>query len=156
MKLDIKKFPNKILRKKASRLEKVSDSDRAMLRDMAETMYLNKGVGLAAVQVGIDKQLAVIDVGKGLVKVVNPVILTKEGKVIEEEGCLSVPDTTVMVKRSERITVGFLNENGDVSQITAEGLFARAIQHEIDHLYGRLIIDYMSPVKKLFFLTKYR
>ena len=154
--MDIKKFPNKILRKKASRLEKVSDSDRAMLRDMAETMYLNKGVGLAAVQVGIDKQLAVIDVGKGLVKLINPAILTKEGNVIEEEGCLSVPDTTVMVKRAERITVGFLNEDGDVSQITAEGLFARAIQHEIDHLSGRLIIDYMSPVKKLLFLTKYR
>lgn len=154
--MDIRKFPDKILRKKASKVEALSDSDRAMLQDMAEAMYLNKGVGLAAVQVGIDKQLAVVDVGEGLVKLVNPVILKREGGATEEEGCLSVPDTTVKVKRAERIVVSFLDEDGGISQITAEGLFARAIQHEIDHLSGRLIIDYLSPVKRLFLLTKCR
>lgn len=127
----------------------VGDSERAMLRDMAETMYLNKGVGIAAVQVGVDKQLAVVDVGDGLIKLVNPTIIKKDGGDTQEEGCLSLPDTTVKVKRAERIVVSFLKEDGDVSQIFADGLLARAIQHEIDHLSGKLIIDYLNPIKKL-------
>lgn len=148
--LTIKKFPDRVLRKKAVHVDNITDSERTLLQDMAETMYLNNGVGLAAVQIGIDKQLAVIDIGDGLVKLINPAILKKEGAEVQEEGCLSVPDTFVKVNRAKKIMVSFLNDNGDVSQILAEGLFARAIQHEIDHLSGKLIVDYLSPIKRLF------
>ncbi len=146
----LRKFPDPILRKEASCITKVSDSERESLSKMAEAMYLNNGVGLAAQQVGIAKQLAVIDVGNGLVKLINPLIIKKEGLEIEEEGCLSVPEAIVKVRRAKRVVVSFLNENGEACQITAEGLLARTIQHEIDHLSGRLIIDYLNPIKRLF------
>jgi len=138
------------LRKKASSVIRVTDEERRILCDMADSMYLNNGVGLAAVQVGIDKQLAVIDIGKGLVKLINPSITKKMGTETQEEGCLSVPDAVVKVKRAKKVTVSFLDENGEVRQITAEGLFARAIQHEVDHLSGKLIVDYLNPIKRLF------
>lgn len=147
--MGIKKFPDQSLRKKAVKVGKVGDPERDMLRDMAETMYINNGVGLAAVQVGIGKQLAVVDVGDGLVKLINPAILRKEGSETQEEGCLSVPGAVVKVRRAKKIVVNFLNGDGLVSQISAEGLFARAIQHEIDHLSGKLIIDYLNPIKRL-------
>lgn len=147
---NIIKFPEKILRKKASKVAKIGDCEKAELKDMAETMYLNKGVGLAAVQVGINKQMAVVDVGDSLIKLINPAIIKKEGSEVHEEGCLSVPDTIVKVRRAKKIVVSFLNEEGLVSQIVAEGLLARVIQHEIDHLSGKLIIDYLNPIKKLF------
>lgn len=148
--LKLRKFPDPILRKKAAYISKVGDSEREVLCKMAELMYLNNGVGLAAEQVGIEKQLAVIDVGKGLVKLINPLIVKKKGYEFEEESCLSVPDTIVKIKRAKTIVVSFLNENGETCQISAEGLFARVIQHEIDHLSGRLIVDYLNPIKRLF------
>ncbi len=148
--MEIKKFPDPVLRKKASLVKTVRDGERALLKDMAETMYFNNGVGLAAVQVGIDKQLAVIDVGEGLIKLINPVVVKREGIVMEEEGCLSVPETIVKVKRAKRVIVSFLKEDGEVCQLAADGLLARAIQHEVDHLSGKLIIDYLSPFKRLF------
>ncbi len=147
--LEIKKFPDRVLRKRAKSVQRVGDSEKGMLRDMAEVMYLNNGVGLAAVQVGIDKQLAVVDTGKGLVKLINPMIIKKEGSDIEDEGCLSIPNAVVRIKRAKKITVNFLNDAGDLSVISADGLFARAIQHEIDHLSGKLIIDYLNPIKRL-------
>ena len=152
--LKINTFPDSMLRKKAARVAGVGDSEKKILKDMAEAMYLNRGVGLAAVQVGIDKQLAVVDVGKGLLKLVNPVIVKKEGSEIEEEGCLSVPQALVKVKRAAKIVVNFLNEEGLVTEMEAEGLLGRAIQHEIDHLSGVLIIDYLNPIKKFFALKK--
>ena len=142
-------YPHPVLRKKAASIETVSAAERTLLDDMAQTMYLKSGVGLAATQIGIDKQLAVIDVGAGLVKLVNPTIVRREGCETQEEGCLSVPQKTVRVRRAKRVTVRFLNENGEALQIVAEGLFARAIQHEVDHLSGRLIIDYLSPLKRI-------
>lgn len=142
-------YPHPVLRKKAASIETVSAAERTLLDDMAKTMYLKSGVGLAATQIGIDKQLAVIDVGAGLVKLVNPTIVRREGCETQEEGCLSVPQKTVRVRRAKRVTVRFLNENGEALQIVAEGLFARAIQHEVDHLSGRLIIDYLSPLKRI-------
>jgi peptide deformylase len=117
---------------------------------MAETMYLNSGVGLAANQVGIEKQLAVIDVGNGLVKLINPIVVKSEGAEVQEEGCLSVPGVVVKVKRAKRVIIDYLNETGEACRLSAEGLFARAIQHELDHLSGRLIVDYMNPLTKLF------
>ncbi|MFH1190434.1 MAG: peptide deformylase [Candidatus Omnitrophota bacterium] len=147
--LKIRKFPEAILRRKAVKVEKVTGSIRTMLSEMASTMYLNQGVGLAAVQVGIDKQLAVIDVGEGLIKLVNPVIMKREGSEVREEGCLSCPGLNVRIRRAKRVLVSYMDENGDVSEINACGLLARAVQHELDHLSGKLIIDYLGPVRKL-------
>ena len=122
-----------------------------MLDEMARAMYLSQGVGLAAVQVGIDRQLAVVDTGEGLIKMVNPAIVKREGVETQEEGCLSCPDACVKVRRAKKIVVSYLNEEGVVAELKAEGLLARAIQHEIDHLCGTLIIDYLSPIKKMLF-----
>ena len=148
--MSLRKVPDPVLRKKAVVVDGMRDVERNMLSEMAQVMYLNGGVGLAATQVGIDKQLAVVDVGEGLVKLANPQIVKKEGEAVEEEGCLSVPNVLVKVKRAKKITLSFLNENGEASQLSADGLFARAIQHEIDHLSGRIIVDYLNPVERLF------
>mgnify|MGYP001559748926 CR=1 FL=1 len=147
--LKIRKFPEAILRRRAAIVEKVTMSERSTLSDMASAMYLSQGVGLAAVQVGIDKQLAVIDVGEGLIKLVNPVILKREGTETQEEGCLSCPGLYVKIKRSRKVLVGYIDENGDITEMNASGLLARAVQHELDHLSGKLIIDYLGPVKKM-------
>lgn len=149
LELAIKKFPDPVLRKKAASVNKITRSERSMLDDMARAMYLSQGVGLAALQVGIDKQLAVIDIGDGLIKMVNPVIVRREGSQTQEEGCLSCPGATVKVRRSKKVTVNFLNEDGDLMELKAEGLLARAVQHELDHLSGKLIIDYLGPIKKI-------
>jgi peptide deformylase len=154
--LNILTFPNKILRKKASEVDRVTDSERTILSDMSKTMYLHSGVGLAAPQVGIDKQLAVIDAGDGLINMANPHIIKKYGIFTEEEGCLSVPGVSVKVKRAKAVIVSFLNENNEVKELHAEGLLARVIQHELDHLSGLLIIDYLNPLKKLFMKVRRR
>ncbi len=147
--LVIKKFPDPFLRKKASKVLKVTPCEKEILADMAKAMYLSQGVGLAAIQVGINKQLAVIDIGNGLIKLINPVITKKGGRESLEEGCLSVPGINVKVKRSKTVTAHFLDEYGNVRQLHADGLLARALQHELDHLAGTLIIDYANPVKKI-------
>lgn len=144
------KIPQQILKRKTKKVDSVGECERKELREMAEAMYLYNGVGLAANQVGIDKQLAVIDVGTGLIKMANPIIVARDGMESQDEGCLSCPDVVVKVRRAKKVTVKFLDENGDAKQIEASGLFARAVQHEIDHLSGKLIIDYLNPIKKLF------
>ena len=147
--LKIRKFPDSVLRTKASRVAAVTHTVRQTLNEMAQTMYISQGVGLAAVQVGINKQLAVIDVGEGLIKMINPVIVKREGSEAVEEGCLSCPGASVKIKRAKQVVVSFLNENGDMMELRAHGLLARAVQHELDHLSGRLIIDYLGPLKKI-------
>lgn len=154
--LRIVKVPKKILRGNAQTVDKAGEEERQILSDMVETMYINRGVGLAAVQVGIDKQLAVVDVGQGVIKMINPVIVKREAWETEEEGCLSVPDTIVKVKRAAKIVVSYMNEKGEVTQLKADGLLARAIQHEIDHLSGKLIIDYLNPIRKMFSINKFK
>lgn len=141
-KLKIRVFPDPDLRVKADKVKSVGPAEKELLSDMALTMYLNQGVGLAATQVGIPKSLVVIDIGDGLIKLVNPVILKKEGTQISEEGCLSVPGECIKIKRAKTVVASFLNENGDSSRIKCDGLLAKAIQHELDHLSGKLIIDY--------------
>ncbi len=153
--LKIRRFPDPILRKSAAKVSGVTSSLKKTLAEMAQTMYLTRGVGLAALQVGIDKQMAVIDIGDGLKKLINPVIVKSQGSSVEEEGCLSVPNQTVKVKRAKKVTVNFLNEDGETNQIRAEGLLARVIQHEIDHLTGTLIVDYLNPIKRLILRTKF-
>jgi peptide deformylase len=145
----IRKFPDVILRKRAVKVKDVTALERSILSEMADVMYLNQGVGLAAVQVGIDKQLAVIDIGGGLIKMVNPIIVKRTGLESQEEGCLSCPGISVNVRRAKGIVANYLNEDGDFTELRATGLLARAIQHEIDHLLGKLIIDYLGPIKKM-------
>lgn len=147
--LKIRKFPEAILRKKAARVGKVTESEKLILSEMANAMYLSQGVGLAAVQVGIDKQLAVIDIGDGLIKMVDPRVVKKDGSEVREEGCLSCPGASVKIKRAKRIVVNFMDENGDLVKLKAAGLLARAVQHELDHLSGKLIIDHLGPIKKI-------
>ena len=146
--MNILKFPNPKLRIKAQTVKKIDTGICSLLDTMAELMYLNKGVGLAATQVGVNKQLVVLDTGQGLFKLINPEIIKKEGSEVLEEGCLSVPETCINVKRSKQVTMNYMTVTGDPAQIKADGLFARAVQHEIDHLRGILIVDYANPIKK--------
>jgi len=146
--MNLRTYPDPVLRHKTGRVETVGPEERAILDKMAETMYLTQGVGLAATQVGLDRQFAVVNVGDGLIKMINPIITKQEGKETQEEGCLSSPGVTVKVTRARRITVQFLNENGEVCELKADGLLARAIQHELDHLAGVNIIDYLHPLKR--------
>lgn len=122
---------------------------------MAETMYTVSGVGLAASQVGAPKRIILVDGEEDeLIVLINPVIIKSEGEVVEEEGCLSVPDIYSQVKRSSKVTIKALNENGDMIEITKEGLIARALQHEIDHLDGILFIDRIGRMERQILLNK--
>jgi peptide deformylase len=151
-KLEIKIYPDKILRKKASPVSEVSSVERKLAYDMIETMRSAKGVGLAAPQVGISKRIIVAEDTEGDNKLalvlVNPKITNKKGKVSFCEGCLSMPGITSDVVRPEFITVEALNLDNDKLKIHAEGLLARIIQHEIDHLDGVLFIDRIGFLKR--------
>jgi peptide deformylase len=129
------------LRKKSRVVDEINARVLLLIKDMKETMYNSKGVGLAAPQVGILKRIAVIDVGDGPMVIINPEILEVKGSHIASEGCLSIPGTQKNVERPETITVKALNENGEEVVIRGEGLLARALCHEIDHLDGILFID---------------
>jgi peptide deformylase len=147
--MEIKYYPDPLLRRRGEDVKSIGNEEKKMLNDMAQTMYIKGGVGLAAIQVGMRRNMVVIDIGDGLKMLVNPVILKREGSETQEEGCLSVPDKCVNVKRSKRIEVDYLNEDGHPVRLMAEGLLARVIQHEIDHLFGKLIVDYLNPLKKI-------
>jgi len=148
--LDIRKYPDSCLRKKCREIEVVDSEIRRLLDDMVMTMYAVNGIGLAAPQVGLDIRIIVIDVGQGLLKLVNPKIIKSEGISVLEEGCLSIPDTYVKVKRKQKIAVSALDNYGKPQLIRAEGLLAHALGQEIDHLNGKLIIDYLPFYKKMF------
>ena len=134
-----------ILRKKSKIVEKIDNRILSILDDMAETMYQADGAGLAAVQVGILKRLVVIDVGEGLIKLINPVIVNTYGEQQETEGCLSIPGIYGKVKRPQQVEIRALNEKGDSIKLKGTGLLACAFCHEIDHLDGILFIDKTSP-----------
>jgi peptide deformylase len=140
-KRNIRTDDDEILRKKSKKVEVINERVRTLIEDMKETMYAADGVGLAAPQVGILKRIAVVDVGEGLVTVINPEIIEKNGSCVDVEGCLSLPGRQGEVERPESIKVKALNEEGNEVVIAAEGLFARALCHEIDHLDGVLFID---------------
>lgn len=151
-------YPNPLLHQAAEPVAAVDDEVRALLADMAETMVADDGVGLAAPQIGVLRRCVVIDVrdGSGLFKLVNPEIVAREGETEWPEGCLSVPEFTVTMKRSAHVTVRYQNEEGDERTLEADGLLAVALQHEIDHLDGRLIIDSVSRLKQDLYLRKRR
>ncbi len=157
--LEIRKFPDPVLRKKTNRVTKINGEIDRLITDMVETMHAAPGVGLAANQVGVSLQLAVIDLSTReekekrhpLLVIINPEIISSEGSVVEEEGCLSIPDYAEKVKRSARVKVRAQDRNDKVFELEAEGLLAKALQHEIDHLNGMLFVDRLSPLKKSIF-----
>jgi peptide deformylase len=134
----IRKLDDEVLRKKSKRVEKIDGRIQTLLDDMAETMYKAEGVGLAAPQVGILRRVIVIDVGEGLLKLINPELISYSGEQIDIEGCLSIPDVHGEVKRPESVVVRALNEKGEKVEILGSDLLARALCHEIDHLNGLL------------------
>jgi peptide deformylase len=149
--LDILCFPDPRLRKSAEPVVQVDHRVRQTIDDMFETMYQAPGIGLAAVQVNIHQQIIVLDVSPAKNEplcLINAEILSKEGEEEMEEGCLSVPGVYDTVRRAERIEVRALNRHGQAFELKAEGLQAVCIQHEMDHLAGKLFIDYLSPLKR--------
>jgi len=150
-KLTILEFPDPRLRTKATPVESVDDELNTLIDDMFETMYDAPGIGLAATQVDVHKRLLIADVSmdnSAPQALINPVIIEKDGVVVTEEGCLSVPGYYEEVERAEHIRVQFLDRKGKEAEMEAEGLLAVCIQHEIDHLDGKLFVDYLSEVKR--------
>ncbi len=150
-KLTILEFPDPRLRTRAIPVETVDDELNTLIDDMFETMYAAPGIGLAATQVDVHKRLLVVDVSSDNSEpnaLINPVIIELDGETITEEGCLSVPGYYEEVKRAEHIRVRFLDRKGEEVELEAEGLLAVCIQHEIDHLDGKLFVDYISEAKR--------
>ena len=133
-----------VLRKECRKQDKFDVRLAILLKDMADTMYRAEGVGLAAPQVGVQRRVCVIDVGDGLVELINPVITKREGEQTGREGCLSLPGRQGVVTRPMKVTVNYQDRRGAFQQLVAEGFFARACCHEIDHLDGRVYIDVMD------------
>ncbi len=154
--LAIKKYPDKILRKNCIELEEITDKEKELFEKMLFTMKHFCGIGLAAPQIGISKKLIVAEVDEYAVKLANPEIVKIKGTDNMKEGCLSIPDMGVDIERSYEAVVKGLNENGQIVEIKAKGLLARVLQHEIDHLYGKLIVDYLPLREKLKFQMKIR
>lgn len=149
--LDVLSFPDERLRTVAKPVESVNDEIKQLVSDMFETMRDEKGIGLAATQVDRHVQVVVMDVSENQDTprvFINPVITEKEGSTISEEGCLSVPNNYAKVDRAERVTVKALDDEGKEFELEADGLLAICIQHELDHLKGKLFIDYLSPLKR--------
>lgn len=147
--LKIRVFGDPVLRKKAKPVKRINSQQRQILSQMAQSMYEGGGVGLAAPQVGISAQLIIVDIGEGLYKLINPKIVKRQGRQAIQEGCLSVPGVCIKVKRAKQVWIQARDENNLPVEIEARDLFACVLQHEIDHLKGRLIIDYASFLEKL-------
>ncbi len=147
--LDIKKYGEPILRKKTQPVGEVDDEIRKLVSFLIQAMYQNKGAGLAANQIGLDLNMAVIDTGNGVKVLINPKIISSNGEIIEEEGCLSLPGIFLKIKRPENVEVEALDKFGKVQKIKAQSLEARAICHEVDHLNGKLIIDRIGFWQKM-------
>ena len=149
--LEILKFPDPRLRNHARPVKVVDDAIRQLADDMLETMYDAPGIGLAATQVGVDRQLIVVDVSEERdqpMVLINPEVVAAEGEEEMEEGCLSVPGFYDKVKRAEKVKVRALNLEGEVVEMDLDGLLAVCVQHEIDHLHGKLFVDYLSRLKR--------
>jgi peptide deformylase len=142
--LKIRYYGDPCLRRRSHPVAQVTERDRALFEEMAEVMRLSGGIGLAAPQVGINRQIVVIDVGQGASVFVNPRILRRRGAASLEEGCLSLPGVHVKVRRAKTVTVAAINELNEKITLTVSDLFARALQHEMDHLRGRLILDHAN------------
>ncbi|MEJ2313344.1 MAG: peptide deformylase [Nitrospirota bacterium] len=155
---DIRRYPDEVLSRAAEPVESIDEELLRLIDDMVETMYAASGVGLAAPQVGVSKRLIVVDASRGeeggeapLIVLVNPEIVDSRGEVKSEEGCLSLPGFTANIKRAGEVTVRYLDRQGREAAVDATGLLAIALQHEIDHLEGRLILDRASALKREFY-----
>lgn len=149
--LDILTYPDPRLRQRASPVDAVDAHVRQLADDMAQTMYAAKGIGLAATQVGVAKRVVVMDLSAEhdqLLVLINPRVVARDGSQECEEGCLSVPDVFETVERALRVTVSYLDLDGEARQMDADGLLAVCVQHEIDHLDGKLFVDYLSRLKQ--------
>jgi len=155
--------PDPLLKRKALPVESVTDEIRTLMDDMLETMHAEKGIGLAAIQVGVTKRVIVVDISDGedpdaprtVLKMANPEVLwSSDERRSYEEGCLSLPDQYAPVVRPERIKVRYLDYDGEAQEIDADGLLATCIQHEIDHLDGILFVDHISSIKRDIILRK--
>ena len=157
---DIITVPDETLKKISEPLEKVSTNEKKLINDLFETMYASNGIGLAAVQIGILKRILVIDVStkdekRKPLSFINPVIKKVSTETsIYEEGCLSIPDTFIKIERPKTCLVEFIDINGNKKQMECDNLLSTCIQHEINHLDGKLIIDYLSKLKKDFIIKK--
>ncbi|MDZ7291351.1 MAG: peptide deformylase [candidate division KSB1 bacterium] len=147
-------YPDSVLRRKSLPVNDVDGMVRELMDGMAEIMYTYNGIGLAAPQVGVLQRVIIADVGEGLITLANPEILQKEGEGRLEEGCLSLPEIQVNIARSQSIFVRGINPEGKEVQHELNGLIARVVQHEIDHLNGVLIIDYASATEKIMLRKK--
>ena len=157
--LPILQYPDPRLHKRAAPVARVDDSIRNLVRDMAQTMYSAPGVGLAATQVDVHKQVIVIDISPThdqLKVFINPEIVDSRGTSDAEEGCLSVPGVFDTVARAEWIRVRALNAEGNPFELEADGMLAVCIQHEMDHLQGKVFVEYLSPLKRRRILARIR
>lgn len=155
--LEVLHFPDERLRKKAWHVDKIDNEINELAKNMLETMYAESGIGLAATQVNVQKRVVVMDLSENRQEplfLVNPEILESEGTEQMQEGCLSVPDYFDYVERAEKVTFRYQDLEGERHEIQADGLLAVCIQHEIDHLNGKLFIDYLSPLKRNRLLKK--
>ena len=152
--------PNEILKKISDPIENVGINEKKLINDLFETMYHSNGIGLAAVQVGILKRVLVVDVSnkdekKKPIALINPVIKNfSNDKSVYEEGCLSIPDTFIEIERPKICEVEYIDEEGEKKNLKCDGLLSTCIQHEINHLDGKLIIDHLSKLKKDFIIKK--
>lgn len=146
---NIRKDNDEILRKISKKVEVIDDRILTLLDDMKDTMYEAKGVGLAAPQVGVLRRVVVVDVGEGPIELINPVIVFESGKIIDEEGCLSLPGRDGAVARPEKVIVRAQDRKGKTFEISGTDLLARAFCHEVDHLNGILFIDKVIPQEQL-------
>lgn len=148
-KYELKIYPDSVLRKMARPVVAVNNKINRLIKEMSKIMYDHNGIGLAAPQVGILERVIIADTGEGLLSMINPEILTRSGEEYLEEGCLSLPDTAVNIKRRQSIFVRYISKNEYEKECELVGLTARVIQHEIDHLNGILIIDFPTINKEL-------
>ncbi|MDO8501259.1 MAG: peptide deformylase [Gemmatimonadaceae bacterium] len=153
--LDIRVLGDPALRKATTPVEEITDDIRTLVSEMFDTMYAAEGIGLAAPQVGRTERITVMDVEGARFALINPEIIGREGSVRGEEGCLSIPEIFGDVTRSTRVIVKALNEKGELTEVEGTELLARCMQHEIDHLDGKLFIDYLSVLKRRSAMAKW-
>jgi peptide deformylase len=157
--LEILKYPHPLLKRPSEKVDRINEETRKLIQDMIETMYHSNGIGLAACQIGIPRRIIVLDVSpidpqQNLFAMINPEVISEEGEIDHEEGCLSVPDCFEKVKRRERIRVKGISADGKEIEVFGEGILAFALQHEIDHLNGVLILDRVSRLKRDIYRSK--
>jgi peptide deformylase len=157
--LEILKYPHPLLKRPSEKVDRINEETRKLIQDMIETMYHSNGIGLAACQIGIPRRIIVLDVSpidlqQNLFAMINPEVISEEGEIDHEEGCLSVPDCFEKVKRRERIRIKGISADGKEIEVFGEGILAFALQHEIDHLNGVLILDRVSRLKRDIYRSK--